>query len=165
MPKSLISDKGTQFTSDIWQHLYQMLKIDVKLFTVYHLKTDEQTERVNTVMKHYFWAFVNYMQNDWAKWLSDVEFSVNNIPFLIILTSPFLTNSKQNLCLKFKFSESLPAELITQTRIKLLNIKEFIKKMKELIKHLQNEMLIAQVIYKFSINQSHHLCLRYFVED
>ena len=49
-----MSDKGTQFTSDIWQYLYQMLKINAKLSTMYHSETDEQTERVNTVMKHYF---------------------------------------------------------------------------------------------------------------
>ena len=41
-----------------------MLKINVKLFTVYHSETDEQTERVNTVIKHYLQIFVNYIQND-----------------------------------------------------------------------------------------------------
>ena len=64
LPESLMSDRGTQFISDIWQHLYQMLKIDVKLSIMYHLKINEQTERVNAVMKHYLWAFVNYMQDD-----------------------------------------------------------------------------------------------------
>ena len=54
LSESFVSDKGIQFTSDIWQHLYQMLKIDVKLFTTYHFKMNEQTKRVNAVMKHYF---------------------------------------------------------------------------------------------------------------
>lgn len=34
--KSFVSDRGTQFISDVWEHLCQMLKIDVKLFTAYH---------------------------------------------------------------------------------------------------------------------------------
>ena len=152
LPESLMFDKDIQFTSDIWQHLYQMLKINVKLFTVYHFKTNEQTERVNAVIKHYFWVFINYMQDDWAKWLSGAEFLVNNAPFSITLAFPFLANFRQNSHLKFKLSKSLPAELTTQVRIKLFNVKEFIKKMKELTKHLQNEMLIVQVIYKFNIN-------------
>ena len=143
LPKSLMSDRGTQFISDIWQHLYQILKINIKLFTTYHLKTDEQTERVNAVIKHYLWAFINYMQDDWAKWLSDAEFSANNTSFSITLASPFLANFRQNLCLRFKLFESLPAELTAQIRIKLLNIKEFIKKIKKLTEHLQNEMLIV----------------------
>ena len=83
------------------------------------------------------------MQNDWVKWLLDAEFSVNNASFLIILASSFLANSRQNPCLGFKSSKSLPAELTAQVRIKLLNVEEFTKKMKELTEHLQNEMLIA----------------------
>ena len=113
LPEFLVSDKSIQFTSDIWQHLYQMLKIDVKLSTVYHSETDRQIERINAIMKHYFWAFVNYMQNDWAKWFPDAEFSVNNVFSLITLASPFLANSRQNPCLGFKLPEPLPAELTT----------------------------------------------------
>ena len=143
LSKSFMFNKGTQFISDIWQHLYQMLKINIKLFIIYHLKTDKQTERVNIVMKHYLWAFVNYMQDDWVKWLSDAEFLVNNAFFLITLAFPFLANSRQNPHLGFKFLESLSMKLITQIRIKLLNVEEFIKKMKEFTEHLQNEMLIA----------------------
>ena len=37
-----LSDWGMQFTSDVWSHLCQMLKIDAKLFTVYHSETDGQ---------------------------------------------------------------------------------------------------------------------------
>ena len=142
-----------------------MLKINVKLFTAYHLKINEQIERVNAVIKYYLWVFVNYMQNDWIKWLSDAKFSVNNAFFLITLVSSFLANSEQNFCLEFKLFKSLSAELTTQIRIKLLNVKEFIKKMKKFMKHLQNEMLITQIIYEFNINQFHYLYFRYFVED
>ena len=105
------------------------------------------------------------MQDDWVKWLLGAEFSVNNAPSLITLTSPFLVNSRQNPCLEFKPPELLPAELTVQARIKLLNVEEFTKKMKKLTEHLQNEMLIAQVIYEFSINQFCYSCLRYFIGD
>ena len=143
LPESLVSDRGTQFISDIWQYLYQILKINIKLFITYHSETNEQTERINAVIKHYLWAFVNYMQDNWVKWLSDAEFSVNNTFFLITLASPFLANFRQNSHLEFKLFKSLPVELTTQVRIKLLNVKEFIKKMKEFTEHLQNEMLIV----------------------
>ena len=93
LPEFFLSDWGTQFTSDVWSHLCQMLKIDAKLFTAYHPETDDQTERMNAVMKHYLQAFCNYMQNDWAKWVSGAEFSANNAPSAITLASPFLVNS------------------------------------------------------------------------
>ena len=41
-----------------------MLKIDVKLFIVYYFEINKQIKRFNAVIKHYFRAFCNYMQND-----------------------------------------------------------------------------------------------------
>ena len=73
-----------------------MLRIDAKYFTAYHSETDEQTERPNAIMKHYLQAFVNYMQDDWAKWIPGAEFTVNNVSSVITLASFFLVNSGQN---------------------------------------------------------------------
>ncbi len=87
-----MSDQDTQFIFDVWKHMYKMLKINVKLSTTYYSKINDQIKKVNAVMKHYFWVFVNYMQNDWAKWLSEIEFIVNNASSLITLTSLFLIN-------------------------------------------------------------------------
>ncbi len=101
-----------QFIFDVWKHICKMLKIDVKLLTMYHFEIDDQIERINAVMKHYLQVFVNYMQNDWAKWLSEVEFIVNNTSLLIILTSFFLINLSQNSRLDFKSSESLLKNLM-----------------------------------------------------
>ncbi len=105
--KFFISDWDTQFIFDIWKHMCKMLKIDVKLSTIYHFEINDQIERINAVMKHYLWVFVNYMKNDWAKWLSEVEFIINNASLLITLASFFLINSNQNSCLNFKSFESL----------------------------------------------------------
>ncbi len=74
---------------------------------MYYSEINDQIKRINAVIKHYLWVFVNYMQNDWAKWLSEVEFIINNILLLITLTSLFLINLSQNLRLNFKFFESL----------------------------------------------------------
>ena len=67
LPESFVSDRGTQFTSEVWSHLCQILRIDAKYFTAYYSETDEQMEHPNAIMKHYLQAFVNYMQDDWAK--------------------------------------------------------------------------------------------------
>ncbi len=109
-----ISDRDTQFIFDVWKHMCKMLKIDIKLLMMYHSEIDDQIEKVNAVMKHYLQVFVNYMQNDWAKWLSEVKFVINNASSLITLTSFFLINSSQNLHLNFKFSESLFKNLTSQ---------------------------------------------------
>jgi len=160
-----MSDRDIQFIFNIWKHMCKMLKIDAKLSTTYHSEINDQIERVNAVIKHYLQVFINYMQNDWVKWLSEVEFIVNNTSLLITLTSFFLINSSQNSRLDFKFSESLLENLTFQAWDKLINVKEFIKKMKKLTEHLCDEMFIVQIIYEFNVNLSRHSCSKYFVKD
>ncbi len=143
----------------------KMLKINVKLSTMYHSEINDQIEKINVVMKHYLQVFINYMQNDWVKWLSEVKFVVNNASSLITLTSFFLINLSQNSCLDFKSSEFLFKNLMFQAWDKLINVKKFIKKMKKLTEHLHDEMLIAQIIYEFNVNLSCCSCSRYFVKD
>ncbi len=163
--KFFMSDQDIQFIFNVWKHICKMLKIDVKLSIMYHSEIDDQIKKVNAVMKHYFQVFINYMQNDWIKWLFEVEFIINNTSSLIILASLFLINSSQNSCLNFKFSESLFKNLMFQAWNKLINVEEFIKKMKKLTEHLHDEMLITQIIYEFNVNLFHHSCSRYFIED
>ncbi len=160
-----MSDRDIQFIFNVWKHMRKILKINAKLLMMYHFEIDDQIKKVNAVMKHYLQVFVNYMQNDWAKWLFKVEFIINNASSLITLTSLFLINSSQNSCLNFKLSESLFKNLMFQAWNKLINVKEFIKKMKKLIEHLHDEILIAQIIYEFHVNLSRHFCFKYFVED
>ncbi len=138
-----IFNQDTQFIFDVWKHMCKMLKINAKLSMIYHFEINDQIKKVNAVMKHYLWVFVNYMQNDWTKWLSEVEFIVNNESSLITLTSLFLINLNQNSCLNFKSFESLLENLMFQAWNKLINVKKFIKKMKKLTEHLRDEMLIT----------------------
>ena len=116
-------------------------------------------------MEHYLQAFVNYMQDDWAKWIPGAEFAANNALSAITLTSLFLANSGQNPHLEFKPSEPLATDLTAQQQIKLLDIENFTKKMKDLTKHLRVEMLIAQAVYEFSANRSRCPCPHYFIGD
>ena len=116
-------------------------------------------------MEHYLQAFVNYMQDDWAKWIPGAEFVANNAPSAITLTSPFLANSGQNPHLRFESPEPLATDLTVQQQIKLLDIENFTKKMEDLTEHLRVEMLIAQAMYEFSVNRSHCPCPHYFVGD
>ncbi len=132
---------------------------------MYHSEIDDQIEKVNAVMKHYLRVFVNYMQNDWAKWLSEVEFVVNNASSSITLALLFLINLNQNSRLNFELFEFLFKNLTFQAWDKLINVEEFIKKMKKLIKHLRDEMLIAQIIYEFHVNLFRRSCFKYFIED
>jgi transposase InsO family protein len=47
VPKKIVSDKGTQFTSHFWQQLHEALGTHLKFSSAYHKQTDGQTERTN----------------------------------------------------------------------------------------------------------------------
>ncbi len=99
--KFFMSDRDIQFIFDVWKHMCKMLKINVKLSTTYYSEINDQIKRINAVMKHYLQVFVNYMQNDWAKWLLKVEFIINNASSSITLALFLLINSSQNSRLNF----------------------------------------------------------------
>ena len=120
-----------------------MLCIDARLSTAYHLETDGQTERINSIIEHYLRTFVNYIQDDWAKQVPGAEFSANNTSSSSTLASTFLANSGQNPRLGFKPPEPLPTNITAQARAKLIDVENFIKKIEELTKHLREEMLVA----------------------
>ena len=59
----------------------------------------------------------------------------------------------------------MPTNITAQARAKLIDVENFIKKIEELTKHLREEILVAQAIYKASANNSRRLSPRYLVGD
>ena len=165
LPDALISDRGTQFTSDFWDIMCKRLRIDARLSTSFHPETDGQTERANATMEHYLRAYVNYMQDDWAQYLPGAEFSSNNTDSSSILASPFLANYGQHPRVGFEPEEPLPQDLTAQGIANLIAANRFVDKMRDVDTHLREEMLIAQASYESSANENRRPCPRYLVGD
>ena len=51
IPKTIISDRGTQFIARFWEHFHAALGTQVICSSAYHPQTDGQTERVNQILK------------------------------------------------------------------------------------------------------------------
>jgi transposase InsO family protein len=47
VPKKIVSDRGTRFTSRFWERLHETLDTQLHFSSAYHLQTDGQTKRVN----------------------------------------------------------------------------------------------------------------------
>ncbi len=60
LPDSIVSDRGSVFTSKFWSSLCYFLGIKQKLSTAFHPQFDGQTERQNSIMEAYLRAFVNF---------------------------------------------------------------------------------------------------------
>ena len=78
LPDSIVTDRGSLFTSKFWSSLCYFLGIKRRLSTAFYPQTDGQTERQNSTMEAYLRAFVNFEQNDWARLLPMAEFAYNN---------------------------------------------------------------------------------------
>ena len=64
LPSSIITDRGSLFTSEYYSSLCYALKIKKKASTAFHPQTDGQTERQNSTMEQYLRAYVNFAQDN-----------------------------------------------------------------------------------------------------
>src|SRR6202522_1632379 len=78
IPKKIISDRDSRFTSRFWTSLQTALGTQLNLSTSYHPEKDGQTERVNQVMEDMLRMYVMNNKTQWEKYLPLVEFAYNN---------------------------------------------------------------------------------------
>ena len=90
--QSLVSDRGSIFTSQFWTSLSNMMSLKQRISTAFHPQTDGQTERMNQTVEQYLRIYCNYQQDNWANLLSLAEFSYNNAYQSTIKCSPFYAN-------------------------------------------------------------------------
>jgi transposase InsO family protein len=89
IPKGIVSDRGSVFTSNYWSCLCFYLKIRQRLSTAFHPQTDGQTERQNQTIEQYLRCFVTSLQDEWVGLLPLAQFTYNNSYHTTIQMSPF----------------------------------------------------------------------------
>jgi hypothetical protein len=109
-PRSIVSDRGSLFTSAWWSTFYHDLTVKRRLSTAFHPQTDGQTERQNQTLEVYLRAYVNYQQDNWASYLANAEFAYNNSVNVTTGKTPF------QLCLRFEPAFSMNIARESQVR-------------------------------------------------
>jgi hypothetical protein len=51
VPKKIMSDRGSQFTSKFWEKLHESMDTKLNFSSAYHPQTDGQTERTNQILE------------------------------------------------------------------------------------------------------------------
>jgi hypothetical protein len=100
IPKKIILDRDSRFTSRFWTNLQLALGAQLNLSTTYHPETYGKTERVNQVTEDILRMYVMDNQTHWEKYLPLVEFAHNNSfhssikmpPYKALYGSPYKTS-------------------------------------------------------------------------
>ena len=89
VPKTLLSDQGANFLSELSQAIYRLLNIDKRRTTAYHPQTNGLTERFNHTLSTMLAVYVDKNQKDWDVRLNMVLFAYRTTVQQSIGHSPF----------------------------------------------------------------------------
>jgi hypothetical protein len=139
VPKKIVSDRGTQFTSHFWQQLHEALGTHLNFSSADHPQIDGQTERTNQILEDMFRACPLQDQSGWDKRLPYAEFSYNNNYQASLKMSPFQALYGRSCRTLLQWDQ--PREKQVFGPDILLEAKENIKMVRENIKIVQSRQL------------------------
>src|SRR6267142_4444102 len=89
LPKKIISDRDTCFTSNFTKELCRILGIKQNISMAYHPQTDGQSERTNQSLEQYLRIVCGKDQHAWAEWLPLVQYVRNSWPSSTTKKTPY----------------------------------------------------------------------------
>ncbi|SPC61574.1 uncharacterized protein UHOD_11610 [Ustilago sp. UG-2017b] len=116
LPTSIVSDRGSEFTSHFWRSLSALLGIENHFSSAYHPQSDGQTERVNQVLEQYLRGYSNHLQTNWSDLLPLAEFSYNNAEHASTQLTPFFANYGYHPRFSFDNTDSASPALFPAAR-------------------------------------------------
>jgi len=147
LPSSIVSDRGSLFTSDFWRRVSEAHGILRNLSTAFHPQTERQTERPNATLKQYLRAYCNYQQDDWERLLPIAEFCYNNIQTGTTRITPFFAN--------YGYHPHFLPDLGTRNK-ETPEVLEYVAALRRLHEELRAEIKEAQMTQAEQANKARH---------
>jgi len=95
LPRAIISDHDSLFTSLFWSHLHKLIGSRLKMSSAYHSKMDGSTERANQTIVQMIWQCIRPTQKDWVAKLPAIEFAINSSRSESTGYAPFFLNNER----------------------------------------------------------------------
>ncbi|KAK3548058.1 hypothetical protein QTP70_004282 [Hemibagrus guttatus] len=89
IPEDIVSDRGTQFTSQVWKAFCKQLDINVSLTSGYHPQSNGQVERLNQEIGRYLRSYCGREQHRWSEFLPWAEYAQNSLRHSSTGLTPF----------------------------------------------------------------------------
>ena len=74
----IVSDRSRQFVNILWNKICKILGIERRVSTIYHLKIDGTTKRMNQTVETSLRIFIDFDSRNWVTLLFITEFVINN---------------------------------------------------------------------------------------
>jgi hypothetical protein len=139
IPKTIISDRGTQFVARFWEQLHECLGTKLIRSSSYHPQTDGQTERINQILEDMLQASILHFDKSWDKCLSLAEFSYNNSYQASLKMAPFDALYGRRCSTPLNWSEAGERTLFGL---------DFVKDAKERVQVIKENLKMAQMRQK-----------------
>jgi hypothetical protein len=78
VPKEIVLDRDTKFTSKFRKGLFKGFGTNLNLNTTYHPESDGKTNRTNMIIEYMFRMYVMDQPSKWEDYIHLFEFSYNN---------------------------------------------------------------------------------------
>ncbi|KAL0161859.1 hypothetical protein M9458_041255, partial [Cirrhinus mrigala] len=79
LPEEIVSDRGPQFISHVWNAFFKLLGVSVNLSSRYHPQTNGQTERKIQELRRYLRAYCQEDQHGWSRFLLWAVYAQNSL--------------------------------------------------------------------------------------
>lgn len=153
-PRTVTSDRGTQFTSHFWRRLCQRIGTKPKMPTAFHPETDGQTESANSALKQYLRAYVNYEQDNWVDLLPIAEFEANSDRNDSSGIAPFFATKEYHPRSGLEPPSPIEKSLLPTAKKEIKASDGFVEKIDRLRKHLREDLKWSQAIQSEQANRN-----------
>jgi transposase InsO family protein len=130
-PNSIVSDRGSVFTSKFWSKLCYQSHVKLRFSTAFHPQTDGQTERMNQVLESYLRCFINTEQTNWPTLLPTAQFATNNAVNSTTGLTPFKALYGYDPNFQLRAEDGTSAEEVPATIARLEKLQELRGKLQE----------------------------------
>src|SRR6187399_2482953 len=146
VPRSNVSDRGTQFTSKFRNQLHETLGTRLEFSTAFHPQTDGETERVNQILEDMLRACALDYGSSWDDNLPYAEFSYNNSYQASLKMAPFEALYGRRCRTPLNWSETGDSRIFGP---------EILKEAETKVKLIQDRLRAAQSRQKSYYDQKH----------
>ena len=154
IPKIILSDQGTDFTSNIIKNLVSLFRTKHVKSTPYHPQTNGALERSHLTLKEYLKHYINENQNNWDEFIPFAMYSYNSHVHSSTGYSPYE--------LLFGKKPFIPNSLIKKPKPRSLVKEPFSRNYNDYINDLKGKIQISQKLARENLIDNKEKSKQYY---